>query len=274
MNNLSSIRFTAPCAILAALLCVPPIAFADSPASQPPLAILAQPITNVDGQTQAWPEVVMQDGMDAEQQRKVIASLGRRFEDFTKKGINSPIDIPRAVKKSVDGGVFRTYSYFFTVHTSLETLNDENLLTKLFAENKNGEGEGEDLGVVGDDKYSYAHEPELLKRISLSMVLRSNDTKTDASVYAGSIVVAADPENRQQSSWAPLDKPEDKTPYLGMGIYTKATPLVELPDVLFFEAHMVFYEPKAWFRGKNLLGAKLPIMIQDQVRTLRRGVAR
>ncbi|QDV68959.1 hypothetical protein Poly24_26720 [Rosistilla carotiformis] len=274
MNIFSSIRSTASCALLAPLLLAPAIVLAESPASQPPLAILAEPITNADGQTQAWPEVVMQDGMDAEQQRKVIASLGRRFEDFTKEGINSPIDIPRAVKKSVDGGVFRTYSYFFTVHTSLETLSDENLLTKLFSDNKNDQGEGEDLGAVGDDKYSYAHEPDLLKRISLSMVLRSNDAKSDASVYAGSIVVAADPENRHQSSWAPLDSPDEKQPYLGMGIYTKATPLVELPDVLFFEAHMVFYEPKAWFRGKNLLGAKLPIMIQDQVRTLRRGVAR
>ncbi|WP_417747458.1 hypothetical protein [Rosistilla oblonga] len=277
MITLRSIRLHTRCTLFAAILAVPTLAFSESPNSPDaklPLAILNSPVTNVNGQSQPWPEVVMKDGMDAEQQRAVIASLGRRFDDFTKAGVNSPIDIPRSIKKTVDGGVFRVYSYFFTVHATLDILNDENLLTKLFADNKQGNGEGADLGVVGDDKYSYAHEPELLKRISLTMVLRSNDSKSDASVYAGSIVVANDPENKHQSSWAPLDSPDDKHPYLGMGIFTKATPLVELPNVLFFEAHMVFYEPKGWFRGKNLLGAKLPIMIQDQVRSLRREVGK
>lgn len=259
---------------LALTALVAPLLAPFSALAEPPLGILATPVTNSAGDSQAWPEVVMQDGLDAQQQRKVFESIGRRFDDFTKKSVNAPIDIPRAVKKSVDGGVFRVYSYFFTVHTTLEELNDDNLLTKLFADNDKNKGDGQQLATVGNDKYSYAHEPELLKRISLSMVLRSNDAKSDASVYAGSVVVASDPDDEKQSSWAPLDDPDDKHPYLGMGIYTKATPLVELPNCLFFEAHMVFYEPEGWFRGRNLLGAKLPIMIQDQVRSLRREVAR
>lgn len=239
-------------------------------AKKPPLKILDEPVTNRNGDSQAWPDIVMADGLDAQQQREVIQSLGRRFEDFTKKGVNTQIDIPRPKKESVDGGVFRVYSYFFTVHSTLDQLGDQNLLTKIFAANANKNAKGTDLGEAEGAKFSYAEEPELLDRIALSMVLRSNDAKSEESVYGGSIVVEQDPQQTHTSTWAPSDAKDDKKPYVGMGIYTKATPLVELPGVLFIEAHMVFYEPEEWFRGRNLLGAKLPLMIQDQVRSLRR----
>ena len=269
-----SVRRRIPTIFLASLLLASTFPTADAQprdeADKPPLKILEEPVTNRNGDSQAWPDVVMADGLDAQAQRDVIQSLGRRFEDFTKKGVNTQIDIPRPKKESVDGGVFRVYSYFFTVHSTLDALGDQNLLTKIFAANANKNAKGTDLGEAEGAKFSYAEEPGLLDRISLSMVLRSNDAKSKDSVYGGSIVVAEDPQKKHSSTWAPSDAPNEKKPYVGMGIYTKATPLVELPGVLFIEAHMVFYEPEEWFRGRNLLGAKLPLMIQDQVRSLRR----
>ena len=237
--------------------------------AQPALPILAEPIKNIGGETCDWPAVVMADGLDADAQAEVIKSIGRDFKDFTRDSINAPIDIEKA-KKSADGGAFRIYSYYFTAHATLKQVSNENLLKKLFADSKEGKGQGKALAKVGDDKYDYAEEEAMLKRVNLFLVLRSNEAKSDKSIYGGSLVIPEDPERKFKSAWSSVDTPDEKLPYYGMGLYTKATPLVAVEDCLFFEAHLVFYEPKPWFRGKNLLGAKLPIMIQDQVRSLRR----
>jgi hypothetical protein len=59
-----------------------------------------------------------------------------------------------------------------------------------------------------------------------------------------------------------------------MGQYLKVTALVDADDKpngkLFIEAHMVFHEPQGWFGGANLLGSKLPLAVQDNVREFRR----
>lgn len=235
--------------------------------AQPALGILAEPVKNMEGLTCDWPEIVMADDLDAAAQAKVIRSIGRDFEDFTRDSINAPIDIEKS-KKSVDGGAYRIYSYYFTARASLQDVSNENLLKKLFAD----KDKGQELQTIGDDRYNYAEENAMLKRVNLFLVLRSNEGKSEKSIYGGSLVV---PEGQADeatftSAWSSVDSPDDKVPYLGMGLYTKATPLEAVDDCLFFEAHLVFYEPQEWFRGKNLLGAKLPIMIQDQVRSLRR----
>jgi hypothetical protein len=59
-------------------------------------------------------------------------------------------------------------------------------------------------------------------------------------------------------------------PYAGIGGYMKMTPLHEPSGALFVECHIAFDEPEAWFGGKNLLRAKLPLVVQDNVRTFRR----
>ena len=41
-------------------------------------------------------------------------------------------------------------------------------------------------------------------------------------------------------------------------------------DAMLIEYHVVFEEPEAWFQGANLLSSKLPLVIQDVVRSFRR----
>ena len=83
------------------------------------------------------------------------------------------------------------------------------------------------------------------------------------------------------NQWRPLTrKPTggfaegDAQPYGGMGQYVKVTALVDADGKpngkLFIEAHMVFHEPQGWFGGANLLGSKLPLAVQDNVREFRR----
>ena len=56
----------------------------------------------------------------------------------------------------------------------------------------------------------------------------------------------------------------------GAGMYFKITKLAAPEGALFIEQHVMFAEPAGWFGGANLLRSKLPIAVQDNVRTMRR----
>jgi hypothetical protein len=103
---------------------------------------------------------------------------------------------------------------------------------------------------------------------------------------ADSLVVATmldprfvgDPEFPCQ--WKPLTINEDGSleagapkPYSGFGYYLKATRLAEPEGVIFFEVHFVCQEPKSWFDGANLVQSKLPLVLQGEVRRIRRELA-
>ncbi|WP_404307386.1 hypothetical protein [Neorhodopirellula lusitana] len=59
-------------------------------------------------------------------------------------------------------------------------------------------------------------------------------------------------------------------PYAGLGGYVAITPVPEHPESSIVQIRFVLHEPKDWFSGRNLLRSKLPILVQDRVRNLRR----
>lgn len=86
----------------------------------------------------------------------------------------------------------------------------------------------------------------------------------------------ADPDYPNQ--WRPmkrdLNDPNQVTfgtpqAYTFAGFYGKITRLAEPSDAMLIEYHAVFEEPEAWFHGANLLSSKLPLAIQDVVRSTR-----
>ncbi|TWT59182.1 hypothetical protein [Allorhodopirellula solitaria] len=60
------------------------------------------------------------------------------------------------------------------------------------------------------------------------------------------------------------------SPYAGMGGYVTITPLPGDPAVSLVQLRFVLHEPVDWFHGRNLLRSKLPLLIQDRVRNIRR----
>ncbi|HQU41296.1 MAG TPA: hypothetical protein PK867_00730, partial [Pirellulales bacterium] len=79
------------------------------------------------------------------------------------------------------------------------------------------------------------------------------------------------PIHRDASGKTNLGKPHS---YAGLGGYCQAVELDEPRGALFIECHLVIDEPHGWFNGANLLRSKLPIVMQDNVRTLRRKLAK
>ncbi len=264
----------------------PPTASADSPLTSENTeanssghslpSMCAHAIEGPGGQQIDWPKRLMDDDANAAQQRKVITSLGRRFDDFTRNSVNAPIDI-ESDKLVVNGGVFRIYQYCFIVHCDLQQFTDTRPLEALFDDESNRQPPQE-LGHHGGDQYTFSETQSLLKRVRIEAVLRRNHRRSSRSSLGVTMVVAADPNDpndaRRQSRWAAIATPDQMHPYLGMAALAKATTMAELPNALFVEVHFVFYEPTEWFSGKNLLGAKLPLVIQNRVRQVRRDLAK
>lgn len=62
-------------------------------------------------------------------------------------------------------------------------------------------------------------------------------------------------------------------PYAGMGGYVAIAPLPSDPAASIVQIRFVIHEPEGWFEGRNLLRSKLPLLIQDRVRNIRRELA-
>ena len=63
-------------------------------------------------------------------------------------------------------------------------------------------------------------------------------------------------------------------PYSGGISYTKISRLALQPGALLVEIHSDFIEPNDWFQGAPILRSKFSVMAQDQIRSLRRELAR
>jgi hypothetical protein len=65
-------------------------------------------------------------------------------------------------------------------------------------------------------------------------------------------------------------KPGTAHPFAHAGGYAKITRLADAKDGVFVECHIVYEEPYGWFDGVNLVGQKLPVMVNEKVKQFRR----
>lgn len=121
----------------------------------------------------------------------------------------------------------------------------------------------------------------LLDKVEVSGIANVMESGTTESSLVCAVLdprFAADPELPNQ--WRPIRQSPDgelmvgaAVPYAGYGGYIKATALKTPASALLVECHAMFSEPLEWFGGANLLRSKLPLVVQDQVRTFRRKLA-
>ncbi len=136
-------------------------------------------------------------------------------------------------------------------------------------------------GATGQSRwYSHVH-AKLLDRIDFEVT-----NLIVASQSADSIVVASrtDPAFAKASSlancWKPLARDASQkaeatpNPYEGGMSYAKISKLAFKPGAVLVEMHMAFVEPDGWFQGNPILRSKFGAVAQDQIRSLRRELAR
>jgi hypothetical protein len=238
-----------------------------------------------------FPAPTMPDGLDGAKQKAIITALIKddyAYDDFTRKSVVAPQLLKlRDVMPSDPKAPARGVDVWFIAHGDLKALDDEKFLERLVNVGK-GEGKGksltkEDLAkrkiTLADEKREgFGHvEFDFLEKVHLKATGRAVWTKTDDSVL---VAAEVDPRFRGDAEfanqWQSIIKEGGTTklgplnPWNGAAFYLKITRLAEPAGALFVEQHVIFVEPTGWFDGANLLRSKLPLVIQNNVRTMRK----
>lgn len=258
-------------------------------------------VVTADGSVALLPPPLMADNLSAAEQRKVIDSISegnKNFESLTKKQVVAPYVMKISDVKPTrgDSKTIRQVDIYYVIHTDLKRLEDESFLK---AQTEDREKNDEETKISGSEltpevlaakgiqvaegkdrpERYYQGSIPLFGRVRVEGTGRSFYTRSENSALLASIL---DPrfadDEKLAGRWIPLTRNEktgkletgEPQPYSGAGAYTKATVLLEPAGALFVEQHIVFDEPQGWFRGANLLRSKLPIVVQDEIRLLRR----
>jgi hypothetical protein len=238
-----------------------------------------------------FPPPSMTDGLDAEKQKAIIAGLigtDYNYQEFTRKSNVAPQLLklsnvnpfdPKAPARGVD--------VWFVAYGNLKELNNEKFMDRLVSA---GRGEGKGTGLTKDDlakrKIVLSDEKhegfgfiefDFLEKVRLKATGRAFwSLLDDSAIIAGEI----DPRFRDDATfpnqWQSLtkqggtQKAGPASPWSGAGFYLKITKLHEPVGALFIEQHVIFAEPTGWFDGANLLRSKLPLVVQNNVRNIRK----
>ena len=238
------------------------------------------------------PAPLMADGLDASAQREVLkAIVGRRFtvDDFIAKGGTAP-HVYQVRKVPTADAAIRVYAVdvSFIAHGRLNTIADRNFLEDLHRQQKDRKIHilsAEELDKRGlrvesdrgrDERYSHGVFV-VLDRVEVSAALHTVVTRQPDSLLAATWVdprFAKDADFANQWRKIQIDdegrrKLGPPQPYRGAGGYLKITRLMEPKGALLIEYHLVYAEPNGWFGGADPLTAKLPAIIQSEVRTFR-----
>jgi len=248
------------------------------------------------------PPPQMPDGLAPSEQRQALRAAAGKYplDRFLRNAIVSPftldiesVDDPAGKRRG------QRVDFCFVAYGTLAAIIEQDLFGDLAGAAEAGQKESahtsarslatEELTAQGltprksaaREEYFLKVDIPILNRVQLRGVLFAVREKRPESVVAG---ISLDDRFRRpgalENSWSPIVRDAQgrssigpPTPYAGLGGYMKVTQLPEPADALFVECHLAFDEPQAWFDGKNLLRSKLPLVVQDNVRTFRRKLA-
>ena len=238
-----------------------------------------------------FPQPSLQDGMTPQKQKEVIVGLigaEYSYQEFTRKSIVAPQLIKlRDVMPCDPAAPSRGVDVWFVTYGDLNSVEDEKFMNRLVSAGR-GEGKGtgltkEDLAkrkiAVGDEKHEGFGfiEFDFLEKVRLKATGRAYWSKTaDSAVIAGEIDPRFQNDAQYPNQWQSIIKQAGvsqvgpATAWSGAAFYLKITKLTEPAGALFIEEHIIFAEPTGWFDGANLLGSKLPIAVQTNVRNIRK----
>jgi hypothetical protein len=229
------------------------------------------------------------------------------FKEFVAPGEQTPLVLNIPTLRKPDGkSAVRSVDLYFVAHGNWKTATSqaflEGLSTSAKKDAKDDKAKSADANALvkthtltADELAKRKIEPakgegleeqfvhsslELFDRVALSVTQRGVLTRGENSVAVAQKIDPRFTNDREfPNQWRPIATEGEKVelgkpqPYLSAASYGKATVLAEPAGAIFFEFHMIFEEPEGWFGGVNLIRSKLPIGVQDQVRTFRRKLA-
>jgi hypothetical protein len=254
----------------------------------------------VPGQTIKLPPPRLVDGQPADAQRaalREIAGSDRAVDDLLRQSVTAPYII-KVHDAKASGATIRMADLWFVVYGDLKQVDPEREAARtdhkevetanmwfqsriLKADELRGAGiTSVDSATPKNTWYAHIH-AKLLDRIEFEVT-----NEVTASQSPESIVIASgtDPAFAKAGSiangWNPLTTGGSradgsaKQPYAGGINYVKTSRCLLKPGALLVEMHMAFVEPDGWFQGAPILRSKFSVVAQDQVRALRRELAK
>ena len=203
-----------------------------------------------------------------------------------------------------DATNLRRVNFWFIAYGNLQRFDDESIQGKVLAEATQEEDASEDSSeqtaesrkLTPEDlvrcqisvqenpnhKTSQQHfarlSMHLFKKVNLDLTIQALTTRFPQGIVSAVIV---DPRFNTfpefASQWQRLQRDEvgnlhplSSGPYGGAGGYVQLLQLSEPLNALVVEGHFAFREPQGWFDGANLLGSKMPAMVQMSARRVRK----
>jgi hypothetical protein len=254
----------------------------------------------VGGTSVSLPRPRLVDGQSAAEESAALrqaAGSERALDELFRNSVSAPFIIKVHDQKTPETTI-RAADLWFVVHADLKEVDPAQEAAR--TDQKEVEAanmwfqtrllKAEDLRAAGipppageptaNTWFGHLH-ARLLDRIDFEVTNR-----VQASRSAGSMVIASrtDPAFSKAAAnanfWKSLAKPATPAgngsakPYPGGISYAKISPAVSRPGALLVELHMAFVEPTDWFQGAPILRSKFSVIAQDQIRALRRELAR
>jgi hypothetical protein len=252
------------------------------------------------GQKIALPRPRLVDGQNADTQRaalREVVSSDRALEDLLRNSVTAPYKLNVSDVKT-SGATIRIADVWFVVYAELKQVDfgqeasrtdqKETDVANMWFQTKLVKDDGlraagitpSDVATGQNRWYSHVH-ARLLDRIDFETT-----NQVIASQSSESIVIASrtDPAFAKApalaNAWKPLSREgaakidETAKPYEGGMSYAKISRLALKPGAILVEMHMAFVEPDGWFHGAPILRSKFSAVAQDQIRSLRRELAK
>ena len=266
-------------------------------------ALIAHGVRLESGEVAPLAKPQMPDGLTAAEQQVALRTAAGKYPvaQFTRRSVVAPFSLDiSAVDDTAGHRRGQHVEFCFVAYGQLGTVVAEDLFGALAGTQETRRADGPDtaaraltageLRARGLTANKTAEREEsfvlvdvpILNRVQLRGVGFAVRERRANSIIAALVLDDRFRDDEQfPNTWSPLERdPQGRLsigkalPYAGLGGYMKITELVEPAGALFVECHIAFDEPEAWFHGKNFLRLKLPLVVQDNVRTFRRKLAK
>ena len=249
------------------------------------------------GQTLRLPPPLMKDGLNPKDQEAVLkkATGNNDFDLFVKDALGAPFSLKMdSVNDKAGKRVAQTIDLYFLAFGKLDKVKKEDVLNQLIGTEGEKSKNKDKVTALSEDALrqrgiSLLKGPDLeerfagldfllLEKVKISGVTRNLKTMgPDWAVLAMRLDPRFEMDKEFPNCWRSFDPlaDEDKAfgppvPYSGLAGYARVTQLADPKGALFFELHVLLHEPEGWFGGQNLLRSKMPLLIQENVRELRK----
>ncbi|MCC9600006.1 hypothetical protein LOC67_05485 [Stieleria sp. JC731] len=238
------------------------------------------------------PEPTLDGSEDAERQTEKLKSKigGLSIRQFTRDSQVAPVRIDLSYIKDDSGArVGHLVHVLFVLHCPLSSFTEGDFAQQLSGEtDEASDGEASFAQAVASDELARNGivatdanqrfrrvKTVLLDKIELNAVLRIENSE---SAKQNRIDVVLD--GHFPATWSSVESgktdvsldTDSKGAYSGFQAWLTATELIG-SDAVVIEAQIAMHEPQGWFSGSNFLRSKLPLVLQQAARDLRRKLA-